>query len=97
MGTIAVFALDGELPELVAEVDTGGEWPRHFALIGEHLYVADERADMVRVFRVDPGTGVPAPVGRAGAGAEPDLRAAVSDTSTGETRGRRWLDDTVAA
>ncbi|MEH1101849.1 lactonase family protein [Micromonospora sp. CPCC 205561] len=63
VGTIAVFTVDGELPELVAEVDTGGEWPRHFALVGEHLYVADERADMVRVFRVDPATGVPAPVG----------------------------------
>ncbi|MFG1653517.1 lactonase family protein [Micromonospora sp. NPDC049275] len=63
VGTIAVFHLTGELPELVAEVDTGGEWPRHFALIGEHLYVADERADMVRVFRRDASTGVPAPVG----------------------------------
>ncbi|WP_327029410.1 lactonase family protein [Micromonospora sp. NBC_01740] len=63
VGTVAVFAVAGELPELVAEVDTGGEWPRHFALAGEHLYVADERADMIRVFRVDAGTGVPAPVG----------------------------------
>jgi 6-phosphogluconolactonase (cycloisomerase 2 family) len=63
VGTIAVFGLGGELPELVAEVDTGGEWPRHFVLRGEHLYVADERADMVRVLRVDPRTGVPAAVG----------------------------------
>lgn len=63
VGTVSVFSLAGQLPELVAEVDTGGEWPRHFALIGAHLYVADERADMVRVFRVDPATGVPAPVG----------------------------------
>ncbi|MFJ6165677.1 lactonase family protein [Micromonospora orduensis] len=63
VGTIAVFALAGEAPELVAEVDTDGEWPRHFALIGEHLYVADERADMVRIFRRDADTGVPEPVG----------------------------------
>ncbi|WFE52127.1 lactonase family protein [Micromonospora sp. WMMD1155] len=63
VGTVAVFALAGELPELVAEVDTGGEWPRHFALIGTHLYVADERADMVRVFRRDADTGVPEAVG----------------------------------
>ncbi|WP_428963865.1 lactonase family protein [Micromonospora fluostatini] len=63
VGTIAVFALEPELPQLVAEVDTGGEWPRHFARIGEHLYVADQRADMVRVLRVDPTTGVPAAVG----------------------------------
>lgn len=63
VGTLAVFALGSGLPELVDEVATGGEWPRHFALIGEHLYVADERADMVRTFRVDRTTGVPAPVG----------------------------------
>ncbi len=63
VGTIAVFALDGAAPELVAEVDTGGEWPRHFAFAGEHLYVADERADMIRIFRVDPDGGVPEPVG----------------------------------
>ncbi|WDZ84972.1 lactonase family protein [Micromonospora cathayae] len=62
-GTLAVFALDGELPELVAEVDTGGEWPRHFAWSGRDLYVADQRADMVRQFRVDPASGVPEPVG----------------------------------
>ncbi|MFF3855248.1 lactonase family protein [Micromonospora sp. NPDC002575] len=63
VGTVSVFALAGELPELVGEVETGGEWPRHLALAGEHLYVADERADMVRVFRVDAATGVPTPVG----------------------------------
>ncbi|RKN42029.1 lactonase family protein [Micromonospora endolithica] len=63
VGTVAVFALDGDLPKLVTEVDTGGEWPRHFALTGSHLYVADERADMVRVFRVDPVEGVPTAVG----------------------------------
>ncbi|BCJ60587.1 3-carboxymuconate cyclase [Micromonospora endophytica] len=62
VGTIAVFALGSELPELVDEVSTGGEWPRHFVLVGEHLYVADERADMVRTFRLDE-TGVPVAVG----------------------------------
>ncbi|WP_025619630.1 lactonase family protein [Salinispora cortesiana] len=63
VGTIAVFALDGELPVLVDEVDSGGKWPRHFARIGANLYVADERADLISVFRVDPATGVPAPAG----------------------------------
>ncbi|MER7458453.1 lactonase family protein [Micromonospora sp. NPDC126480] len=63
VGTIAVFAIDGVLPVHVAEVDTGGEWPRHFALGGSHLYVADERADMIRVFGIDPATGVPTPLG----------------------------------
>ncbi|MFE9691360.1 lactonase family protein [Micromonospora sp. NPDC005806] len=63
VGTVAVFAVAGEVPELVAEVDTGGEWPRHFAFEGGYLYVADERADMIRIFRVDPATGVPEVVG----------------------------------
>ncbi|TDC27920.1 lactonase family protein, partial [Micromonospora sp. 15K316] len=63
VGTVAVFDLRAERPELVGEVETGGEWPRHFALIGEHLYVADERAHMIRTFRVDASTGVPEPVG----------------------------------
>ncbi|MCI4062345.1 lactonase family protein [Micromonospora sp. R77] len=63
VGTVSVFSLAGAAPELVAEVDTGGEWPRHFALAGAHLYVADERADMIRVFRVDPADGLPEPVG----------------------------------
>jgi 6-phosphogluconolactonase (cycloisomerase 2 family) len=63
VGTVAVFAVSAGAPELVAEVDTGGEWPRHFVLTGEHLYVADERADMIRIFRVDPVSGVPSPVG----------------------------------
>jgi 6-phosphogluconolactonase (cycloisomerase 2 family) len=63
VGTVAVFALDGGLPRYVTEVDTGGEWPRHFALIGPHLYVADERAHLIGVFGVDPATGVPAPAG----------------------------------
>ncbi|WP_433529632.1 lactonase family protein [Micromonospora sp. CA-263727] len=63
VGTVAVFALGTGRPELVDEVETGGEWPRHFVLAGDHLYVADERADMVRTFRVDRETGVPVPVG----------------------------------
>ncbi|GIJ27501.1 hypothetical protein Vqi01_26630 [Micromonospora qiuiae] len=63
VGTLAVFALGSGLPELVDEVATGGEWPRHFVLVGEHLYVADERADMVRTFRVDRETGVPVAIG----------------------------------
>lgn len=63
VGTLAVFALRGELPELVAEVNTGGEWPRHFAWSGADLYVADQRANQVRPFRLDPTTGVPEPAG----------------------------------
>ncbi len=63
VGTLAVFALDGDLPRYRAEVPTGGTWPRHFALVGGHLYVADQLADMVTVFAIDPESGVPTPVG----------------------------------
>ncbi|MGW4467533.1 lactonase family protein [Micromonospora sp. NPDC004704] len=63
VGTISVFALDDEIPRYVTEVATGGTWPRHFALIGTHLYVADERADVVSVFVVDPAAGIPEPAG----------------------------------
>ncbi|MFK3983715.1 lactonase family protein [Micromonospora sp. NPDC050397] len=63
VGTISVFALDAEVPRYVTEVATGGTWPRHFALIGAHLYVADERSDVVSVFVLDPGGGVPEPAG----------------------------------
>ncbi len=71
VGTLAVFALGSGLPELVDEVATGGEWPRHFVLVGEHLYVADERADMVRTFRVDRATGVPVAIGEPLVGPSP--------------------------
>ncbi|HEX5595926.1 MAG TPA: lactonase family protein [Micromonosporaceae bacterium] len=63
--TIAVFALtDDHAPTYVTEVDTEGDWPRHFALIGPHLYVANERSHTVASFAVDPVTGVPAPSGQ---------------------------------
>ncbi|GAA2517195.1 lactonase family protein [Winogradskya humida] len=54
--TISVF--DGD--RLIAEVATGGEWPRHIALLGDHLYVANERSHTVTVFRIDPDSGIPA-------------------------------------
>jgi 6-phosphogluconolactonase (cycloisomerase 2 family) len=57
--TVSAFAWDGEAATLVAEVPAGGEWPRHIALLSEHLYVANERSHNVTVFRIDPDTGVP--------------------------------------
>jgi 6-phosphogluconolactonase len=57
--TISAFAWDGDAATLVAEVPTGGAWPRHIALLGDHLYVANERSHTVTVFRIDAATGVP--------------------------------------
>ena len=56
--TVSVFAWDGGAT-LIAEVPTGGEWPRHIALLSDHLYVANERSHTVTVFRIDPETGIP--------------------------------------
>ncbi|WP_412739574.1 lactonase family protein [Krasilnikovia sp. MM14-A1259] len=67
--TISTFAWDGAAAVLVAEVPTGGSWPRHLALIADHLYVANERSHSVTVFRLDPDSGIPRqqgdPVGEA--------------------------------
>lgn len=82
IGTLSTFALDrdGELRH-VAETDTGGPWPRHFAFIGDHLYVADERADLISVFVVDPATGVPSPVGGGSRVAVPSPTCVLPDLS----------------
>jgi 6-phosphogluconolactonase len=57
--TVSAYAWDGEKAELVAEVPTGGAWPRHLALLGDHLYVANERSHSVTTFRVNSETGIP--------------------------------------
>ncbi|BCJ44794.1 hypothetical protein GCM10010168_16070 [Actinoplanes ianthinogenes] len=61
--TVSTFAWDGESAIRIAETSTGGTWPRHMILIGDHLYVANERSHNVTVFRVDPETGIPVPHG----------------------------------
>ncbi|MFC7532604.1 lactonase family protein [Actinoplanes sp. GCM10030250] len=57
--TVSAFSWDGETATLIAEVPTGGVWPRHMTLLGDHLYVANERSHNVTVFRIDPDTGIP--------------------------------------
>jgi 6-phosphogluconolactonase len=57
--TVAVFA-DGER---TAEVPTGGAWPRHMALFGHHLYVANERSHSVVGFVVGAEDGGPRQAG----------------------------------
>jgi 6-phosphogluconolactonase (cycloisomerase 2 family) len=54
-----VFALDGVRPRYVTEVPAG-EWPRHIALDGDRLYVANERSHTVMVMQIDQQTGIPA-------------------------------------
>ena len=57
--SVTVFALDADLPRYVTEVRSG-DWPRHIALDGDTLYVANERSHDVMAMTIDPDTGVPA-------------------------------------
>jgi 6-phosphogluconolactonase (cycloisomerase 2 family) len=61
--TIAVFALEDGLPRHLAEVSTGGRWPRHFVLFEGLLYVANERSHTVVTFELPRSTGVPVATG----------------------------------
>ena len=69
--TVSAFEWDGERATPIAEVPTGGDWPRHMILLGDHLYVANERSHTVTTLRIDPDSGVPAPQGEPTAEASP--------------------------
>lgn len=62
--TVSVFSLADDALAYLAEVPTGGEWPRHFAVVGEHLYVANQRSHAVVGFHLDRDSGVPQEPGR---------------------------------
>jgi 6-phosphogluconolactonase len=57
--TVSVFALGDGLPRYVTELPVG-DWPRHIAVDGDRLYVANEKSHEVMLLRVDPETGIPA-------------------------------------
>ncbi|MCU1527058.1 MAG: hypothetical protein JWP75_821, partial [Frondihabitans sp.] len=60
--TIAVLAVAAGADDrlaLVAEVPCGGRWPRHFAITGTELYVANQLSDTVSILPLDPATGIP--------------------------------------
>jgi 6-phosphogluconolactonase (cycloisomerase 2 family) len=56
--TIAVFSLDGAVPDRIGETPAGSGWPRHFAISGEWLYAATQDGDEVVQFTVDSATGL---------------------------------------
>ena len=49
---------DGSVLRAIADVDSGGNWPRHHAESGELFHVANERSNDVSSFRLD-ARGVP--------------------------------------
>lgn len=64
--SIGVFELDGEgLPEPPGHVETGGEWPRNFAIdpAGRFLFAENEHTDDVHVFQINERTGALDPTG----------------------------------
>ncbi|MFC4007683.1 lactonase family protein [Nonomuraea purpurea] len=58
--TIGVLRADDLSP--VAEVPSGGDWPRHFAIDGDRMYVANQYSGGVAVFALK--DGVPEPTGQ---------------------------------
>lgn len=48
---------------VVADVPSGGDWPRHLVAVDEVLHVANQRSGTVTSFRLDPDSGVPTPLG----------------------------------
>lgn len=61
---ISVLAVEGSGTRLrpVADVPSGGDWPRHHLVRDGWLHVAHERSDQVTTFALDPATGIPGEV-----------------------------------
>ncbi len=53
--TISVLLLEDDRPVFVGEVVTGGTWPRHFAVVGDRIVVANERSYDVTVLAIVDG------------------------------------------
>lgn len=73
---ITTLSVDGAHVRPVADVPTGGAWPRHMAVVGEYLYVANERSHQVTHFKLDPNTGVPEQVSELGTNSPACIMAA---------------------
>lgn len=58
--TITTFSADTDVPEPVSEVATGGAFPRHFALAGDWLYVANQLSHTVTALPLVDGVPRPA-------------------------------------
>ena len=57
---VSVFRVrDDRQLEPVADISSGGACPRHFTLLGDRLYVANQLSDSVAEFTIDPRTGLP--------------------------------------
>ena len=57
--SITTFAVEPSALRAIDEVPTGGDWPRHMAIAGETLLVANQRSHSVTALRLDARTGLP--------------------------------------
>jgi 6-phosphogluconolactonase (cycloisomerase 2 family) len=55
--TVALFDLTGAVPQLIDEYPVGPGWPRHFGIVGHHVYVGNQHAHELIVFALDPDSG----------------------------------------
>jgi 6-phosphogluconolactonase len=65
--SIAVFAVERGMLNLVANVSASGKEPRHFAIdpAGNYLLAEDQLSDKIVIFRIDQKTGALTPTGDA--------------------------------
>jgi 6-phosphogluconolactonase len=54
---ITAYAVDGEHLTPLADHPTGGMSPRHFAIVGDFLYAANQNSGTITALRIDPDTG----------------------------------------
>lgn len=55
--TVVLFDLTGGAPRPVEEYLVGPGSPRHFGIVGRHVYVGNQDADELITFALDPATG----------------------------------------
>lgn len=54
---VTQFAVEGDTLRSIADYPCGGEWPRHFCIAGEYMYVANQNSNRITVLRIDRATG----------------------------------------
>lgn len=57
-GSNRVAVMDAATLAPLASVPCGGDWPRHLAIVGDTLFVANQRSASVSVFVIDSATGM---------------------------------------
>lgn len=57
LDTISLFDLTADAPRLIDEYPVGPGWPRHFAVIGRHVFVGNQDGHQLIAFGLDPVTG----------------------------------------